>query len=75
MGSATPDGESNPVFDPAVTDRRVNAPADEVLRLTPSEWRAVLEHRSFLEWEDNRFQPPRRLYGARVQIVPDDSFR
>lgn len=75
MGSATSDGESNPVFDKAVTDQRVGEPASEVLRLTPSEWRAVLEQRSFLEWGDNRFQPPRRLYGAPVQIVPDDSFR
>ena len=75
MGSATSDGENDPVRNPAATAHRDRAPADEVLRLTPSEWRAVLEQRSFLEWEDNRFQPPRRLYGASVQIVPDDSFR
>ena len=46
-----------------------------LLRLTPSEWRAVLERRSFLEGDDNRFETPRRLCGHPVQIVPDDSFR
>ena len=46
-----------------------------VLRLTPREWRIVLERRSFLEREDNRFQSPRRFCGRPVQIVPDDSFR
>jgi hypothetical protein len=75
MGSGTADGENDPVRNPAATARRDREAVHDVLRLTPSEWRAVLEHRSFLEWEDNRFQPPRRLYGASVQIVPDDSFR
>ena len=46
-----------------------------MLRLTWTEWRTVLEQRSFLERDDNRFQIPRRLYGQPVQIVPDDSFR
>ena len=46
-----------------------------VLRLTPREWRTVLERRSFLERDDNRFQTPRRFCGRPVQIVPDDSFR
>ena len=49
--------------------------ADPVLRLTPKEWRTVLERRSFLEREDNRFQTPRLFCGRPVQIVPDDSFR
>ena len=46
-----------------------------VLRLTPKEWRTVLERRSFLEREDNRFQTPRLFCGRPVEIVPDDSFR
>ena len=46
-----------------------------VLRLTPSEWRVVLERRSFLERDDNRFQSPRRFCGRPVEIVPDPSFR
>ncbi len=46
-----------------------------VLRLTPWEWRTVLERRSFLEGEDNRFETPRLFCGHPVQIVPDDSFR
>ncbi len=50
----------------------VDAP---MLRLTWSEWRALLEQRSFLDHDDNRFQTPRRLYGRPVQIVPDASFR
>lgn len=50
-------------------------PRPPVLRLTPSEWRTVLERRSFLEHGDNRFQTPRRFCGRPVQIVPDDSFR
>ena len=49
--------------------------ADTVLRLTPGEWRTVLERRSFLERDDNRFQTPRLFCGRPVQIVPDDSFR
>lgn len=46
-----------------------------ILRLTPSEWRTVLERRSFLERDDNRFQTPRRFCGRPVEIVPDPSFR
>jgi hypothetical protein len=46
-----------------------------VIRLTPSEWRTVLERRSFLERDDNRFQTPRMFCGRRVEIVPDPSFR
>ncbi len=49
--------------------------ADPVLRLTPDEWRTVLERRSFLERADNRFETPRLFCGRPVQIVPDDSFR
>lgn len=41
-----------------------------VLRLTHSEWRRLLEDRSFLENEDNRFQHPRRYKGRPVEIVP-----
>ena len=50
-------------------------PALDVLRLTPKEWRTVLERRSFLERDDNRFQTPRLFCGRPVQIVPDPSFR
>ncbi len=46
-----------------------------VLRLTPQEWRTVLERRSFLERDGNRFQTPRLFCGRPVQIIPDDSFR
>ena len=46
-----------------------------VLRLTPQEWRTVLERRSFLERADNRFQTPRLFRGRPVEIVPDESFR
>ena len=56
-----PTGEPRPVLD--------------VLRLTPMEWRAVLERRSFLERDDNRFQTPRLFCGRPVEIVPDASFR
>ncbi len=45
------------------------------LRLTPGQWRAILENRSFLDNGDNRFQHPRRYLGAPVQIIPDESFR
>ena len=54
---------------------QVSDRAGGVMRLTPSEWHAMLESRSFLEQADNRFQHPRRLAGAPVQIVPDDSYR
>ena len=50
-------------------------PVLDTLRLTPSEWRTVLERRSFLERDDNRFQTPRLFCGRPVQIVPDSSFR
>jgi len=46
-----------------------------VLRFTPSQWRAILESHGFLDRPDNRFQHPRRFLGARVQIIPDESFR
>jgi hypothetical protein len=75
MGATDPANEGNPVFDRTVTDSEVGDRPTAVLKLTPPEWRAVLEHRSFLERPDNRFQHPRRLFGAPVQIVPDDSFR
>ncbi|MHB8286043.1 MAG: hypothetical protein ACYDD1_15395 [Caulobacteraceae bacterium] len=45
------------------------------LRLTPGEWRVILETDSFLDHQDNRFQHPRRFLGAPVQIIPDESFR
>ncbi len=45
------------------------------LRLTPGQWRTILESESFLERADNRFQHPRRFHGAPVQIIPDESFR
>jgi hypothetical protein len=45
------------------------------LRLTPGQWRAILETDSFLDRDDNRFQHPRRFLGAPVQIIPDESFR
>ncbi len=56
------------------TDDDAAAPKP-VLRLTPREWRTVLERRSFLESDDNRFQTPRLFCGRPVEIVPDDSFR
>ena len=75
MGASDPASEENPVFDQTVADADVGDRPPQVLKLTPPEWRAVLEQRSFLERSDNRFQHPRRLFGAPVQIVPDDSFR
>jgi hypothetical protein len=75
MGATDPASERQPVFDQTVSDSDVGARPIAVLKLTPPEWRAVLEQRSFLERADNRFQHPRRLFGAPVQIVPDDSFR
>ncbi len=47
----------------------------EPLRLTPGQWRTILESENFLERADNRFQHPRRFHGAPVQIIPDESFR
>ena len=44
------------------------------LRLTPAEWRAMLEESSFLEDWDNSYLPPRRLMGVPVEIVPDHRF-
>jgi len=41
------------------------------LRFTPAEWRFILQDRGFLKDRDNRFQPPRRLMGLPVVIVPD----
>ncbi len=61
--------------DPGDDANDLNMRREPVLRLTPQEWRTVLERRSFLEREDNRFQTPRRFCGHPVQIVPDDSFR
>jgi hypothetical protein len=40
----------------------------------PAEWRAVLEDPSFLANDANRFEAPRTLMGAPVQIVPDHRF-
>jgi hypothetical protein len=53
---------------------RTRTPPGEVVRLTPSEWHAMLESRSFLDHADNQLHP-RRLCGAPVQIIPDDSYR
>jgi hypothetical protein len=39
------------------------------LRLTPREWRRILEDPSFLARPDNRYQQPRRLNGRPVEIV------
>ena len=44
------------------------------LKFTPAEWRAVLEDAAFLEEDDNRYLPPRRLMGVAVRIVPDHRF-
>ena len=52
-----------------------DAATSRVLRLTPKEWRTVLERRSFLERDDNRFQTPRLFCGHPVEIVPDETFR
>jgi len=49
--------------------------AQGVLRVTPSQWRAILDSRGFLDRPDNHFQHPRRFLGASVQIIPDESFR
>ena len=43
------------------------------LRLTPAEWRMLLEANGFLRDEDNSYRP-RRLLGVAVEIVPDHSF-
>lgn len=45
-----------------------------VLHFTPSEWRAILEDRSFLDDGDNDYRAPRRLLGVEVRIVPDHRF-
>jgi hypothetical protein len=41
-----------------------------VFRLTPAEWRSVIEDETFLNDPDNSYQP-RRLMGVPVEIVPD----
>jgi hypothetical protein len=41
-----------------------------VFRLTPAEWRALIEDKTFLRDPDNSYRP-RRLMGVPVQIVPD----
>ena len=61
-------GQHKPDLSPAASE-------EEVLRLTHREWRRLLEERSFLEDETNRFQPPRRYHGRPVQIVPAPSER
>lgn len=38
-------------------------------RLTPGQWRRILEDPSFLADADNRYQRPRRLHGRPVEIV------
>ena len=64
-------GASTSVF--ASGPFRQKAPC--VLRFTPSQWRAILESHDFLERPNTCFQHPRRFQGARVQIIPDESFR
>jgi hypothetical protein len=44
------------------------------LRLTPAEWRLLLEDSSFLTEQDNSYLPPRRLMGIAVEIIPDHQF-
>ena len=39
-------------------------------RLTPAEWRAVIQDETFLKDPGNSYQP-RRLMGVPVEIVPD----
>jgi hypothetical protein len=39
------------------------------LRLTPGQWRRILEDPSFLAEPENRYQRPRRLNGRPVEIV------
>jgi hypothetical protein len=39
-------------------------------RLTPAEWRAVIEDETFLKDPANSYRP-RRLMGVPVEIVPD----
>jgi hypothetical protein len=54
------------------TDRRPDGSG--LLHFTPAEWRNILEDPSFLTQPDNHFQPPRRLMGVAVRIVPDHRF-
>jgi hypothetical protein len=61
--------------DPAASAYPPRSKAQGVLRFTPSQWRAILESHGFLDRPDNCFQHPRRFLGARVQIIPDESFR
>lgn len=44
------------------------------LRFTPAEWRLLLEDPAFLKDLDNSYLKPRRLMGAKVEIVPDHRF-
>jgi len=39
-------------------------------RLTPAEWRSVIQDETFLKEPGNSYQP-RRLMGVPVEIVPD----
>ncbi|MDP3660611.1 hypothetical protein [Phenylobacterium sp.] len=48
-------------------------PQEFALRLTPAEWRRMLEAHDFLKGEHNSYRP-RRLLGVVVEIVPDHSF-
>lgn len=54
------------------SDREPNG--ESVLHFTPAEWRRCLEDPSFLDDQDNRYLPPRRLMGVAVAIVPDHRF-
>ncbi len=46
-------------------------PGASALRLTPREWREILEDPSFLSRPDNRYQRPRRYLGLPIEIVPE----
>jgi hypothetical protein len=52
------------------TANNPNARRKFVLRLTPAEWRFLLQDGSFLRDPDNSCLP-RRLMGIPVEIVPD----
>ncbi len=59
----------------ALQDDRDDDGQPSVVCFTHGEWRRLLEDRSFLEDEANRFQPPRRYQGRPVVIIPAPSTR
>jgi hypothetical protein len=54
---------------PSPHPRAADRESGEALRLTPGQWRRILEDPSFLQRPDNRYQRPRRLNGLPVEIV------